>query len=94
LLTVLAVRVAVFIVVDLVFRVVPRDEIGPVGAACALAVAVGLGFLGVCRATAAGHPRVGTVSFAVPGLDSATLARRLATEHGIGVRDGCSAPIR
>lgn len=43
----------------------------------------------------AGHPRVGIVSFAVAGHDSAVLARRLADEHGIGVRDGlfCAHPL-
>lgn len=41
------------------------------------------------------HPRVGIVSFAVPGFDSAVLARRLADDHGIGVRDGmfCAHPL-
>jgi selenocysteine lyase/cysteine desulfurase len=34
------------------------------------------------------HPRVGIVSFAIEGLDSAQVTRRLADEHGIGVRDG------
>jgi hypothetical protein len=55
LLAVLAILVAVFIVVDLVFHVVPRDEIGPVGAASALAVAIGLGFLGLRRPAPAGR---------------------------------------
>ena len=54
-LTVLALLVAALIVVDLVFRVVPRDEIGPVGSASALAVVVGLGFLGVRRPAEAGR---------------------------------------
>jgi len=42
-----------------------------------------------------GHPRVGIVSFAVTGHDSAALARRLADDHGIGVRDGlfCAHPL-
>ncbi|GAA3347007.1 aminotransferase class V-fold PLP-dependent enzyme [Amorphoplanes nipponensis] len=41
------------------------------------------------------HPRVGIVSFVVDGLDSAQVARRLAEEHGIGVRDGlfCAHPL-
>jgi selenocysteine lyase/cysteine desulfurase len=41
------------------------------------------------------HPRVGIVSFAVAGQDSSTVARRLADEHGIGVRDGlfCAHPL-
>ncbi|HEU5155899.1 MAG TPA: hypothetical protein VFU43_02810 [Streptosporangiaceae bacterium] len=54
-LTVLAILLAVFIVVDLVVGVVPRDEVGPVGTAGALAVAVGLGFLGVRRPAPAGR---------------------------------------
>lgn len=44
-----------FIVVDLLFGVVPRDEAGPVGPVSALAVAVGAGFLGVRRPAPAGR---------------------------------------
>ncbi len=42
-----------------------------------------------------GHPRLGIVSFAVSGVDSASVARRLADEHAIGVRDGlfCAHPL-
>lgn len=42
-----------------------------------------------------GHPRVGVVAFAVSGMDSATVAARLAAEHGVGVRDGlfCAHPL-
>ena len=41
------------------------------------------------------HPRVGIVSFAVDGLDSSTVAARLSTGYGIGVRDGlfCAHPL-
>jgi selenocysteine lyase/cysteine desulfurase len=41
------------------------------------------------------HPRVGIVSFAVEGLDSATVAARLSSGYGIGVRDGlfCAHPL-
>jgi selenocysteine lyase/cysteine desulfurase len=41
------------------------------------------------------HPRVGIVSFAVEGLDSATVAGRLSSRYGIGVRDGlfCAHPL-
>ncbi|MEV4703294.1 hypothetical protein [Actinoplanes sp. NPDC049316] len=53
-LTVLAIVVAAFIVADLVLRFVPRG-LGPAGSACALAVATGLGFLGVRRPAAAGR---------------------------------------
>jgi selenocysteine lyase/cysteine desulfurase len=44
---------------------------------------------------ASSRPRVGIVSFASAGLDSATLARRLSDEYGIGVRDGlfCAHPL-
>src|SRR5690606_23246673 len=39
--------------------------------------------------------RVGITSFAVAGHDSAAVARYLAREHGIGVRDGlfCAHPL-
>ncbi|GAB1640818.1 aminotransferase class V-fold PLP-dependent enzyme [Krasilnikovia sp. MM14-A1259] len=42
-----------------------------------------------------GHPRTGIVSFVVAGLESAEVARRLADDHGIGVRDGlfCAHPL-
>jgi selenocysteine lyase/cysteine desulfurase len=42
-----------------------------------------------------GHPRLGVAGFAVAGLDSAVVARRLADEDGIGVRDGlfCAHPL-
>jgi selenocysteine lyase/cysteine desulfurase len=41
------------------------------------------------------HRRVGIVSFAVEGLDSADVAARLSTGYGIGVRDGlfCAHPL-
>jgi selenocysteine lyase/cysteine desulfurase len=41
------------------------------------------------------HPRVGIVSFAVEGQDSATVAARLSIGFGIGVRDGmfCAHPL-
>jgi selenocysteine lyase/cysteine desulfurase len=41
------------------------------------------------------HPRVGIVSFAVEGVESATVAARLSAGHGIGVRDGlfCAHPL-
>ncbi|WP_204001113.1 aminotransferase class V-fold PLP-dependent enzyme [Micromonospora lutea] len=41
------------------------------------------------------HPRLGIAAFAVAGLDSAEVARRLADDHGIGVRDGlfCAHPL-
>ena len=41
------------------------------------------------------HPRVGIVSFAVEGLESATVAARLSSGYGIGVRDGlfCAHPL-
>ncbi|MET8911062.1 aminotransferase class V-fold PLP-dependent enzyme [Micromonospora sp. NPDC004551] len=40
-------------------------------------------------------PRVGIVSFVVPGRDSAEVAAHLATAHRIGVRDGlfCAHPL-
>lgn len=43
----------------------------------------------------AGHPRVGIVSFAIAGLDSAVVATRLSEEYGVGVRDGlfCAHPL-
>jgi len=49
----------------------------------------------VLRCFPAGHPRVGIVSFAVAGHDSAELAAWLGTERGIGVRDGlfCAHPL-
>lgn len=34
------------------------------------------------------HPRVGTIAFAVDGLDAGRLAAVLSAEYGIGVRDG------
>ena len=42
-----------------------------------------------------GHPRLGIVSFAVAGHDSAEVARRLGDEHGVGVRAGlfCAHPL-
>lgn len=42
-----------------------------------------------------GHPRVGIVAFTVAGVDSATVARRLNDEHGVGVRAGlfCAHPL-
>ncbi|KUL27673.1 aminotransferase class V-fold PLP-dependent enzyme [Actinoplanes awajinensis] len=41
------------------------------------------------------HPRVGIVSLDLPGRDPAEVARRLAREHGIGVRAGqfCAHPL-
>jgi selenocysteine lyase/cysteine desulfurase len=41
------------------------------------------------------HPRVGIVSFAVEGQDSASVAERLSSGFGIGVRDGmfCAHPL-
>lgn len=41
------------------------------------------------------HPRVGIVSFAIEGLDSAAVAARLSAGYGIGVRDGlfCAHPL-
>jgi selenocysteine lyase/cysteine desulfurase len=38
---------------------------------------------------------VGIVSFAVEGMESATVAARLSSGHGIGVRDGlfCAHPL-
>ncbi|MEV0903021.1 aminotransferase class V-fold PLP-dependent enzyme [Actinoplanes sp. NPDC049802] len=41
------------------------------------------------------HPRVGIVSLALDGHDPAVVARRLDTEHGIGVRAGqfCAHPL-
>jgi selenocysteine lyase/cysteine desulfurase len=40
-------------------------------------------------------PRVGIVSFAVPGIDAAALAGTLGRDHGIGVRAGlfCAHPL-
>lgn len=47
------------------------------------------------RLFASEHPRVGIVSFTIDGLDSAQVAKQLADEHGIGVRDGlfCAHPL-
>lgn len=53
-LTVLATLVALFVVLDGMFGIVPMDDIGPVGAIGVFAVAVPLGFLGVHRPLAAG----------------------------------------
>lgn len=41
------------------------------------------------------HDRVGIVTFAVAGLEAAQVSAHLATEHGIGVRDGqfCAHPL-
>lgn len=41
------------------------------------------------------HPRVGTIAFAVDGVDAGWLAAVLSAEHGIGVRDGlfCAHPL-
>jgi hypothetical protein len=54
LLTVVATVAATFVVLDAVFRIVPRDEIGPVGSITVFAVAVALGFLGLRRPALAG----------------------------------------
>lgn len=53
-LTVIAALVASFVVLDAVFAIVPRDEIGPVGAITGFAAAVSLGFLGLHRPAPAG----------------------------------------
>jgi hypothetical protein len=53
-LTASAALVAAFVVVDAMFGVVPRDEIGPVGSIAVFAVAVALAFLGVHRPATAG----------------------------------------
>ncbi|GIG58921.1 aminotransferase [Longispora fulva] len=41
------------------------------------------------------HPRIGVVAFVVDGVPSSRVAARLATEFGIGVRDGlfCAHPL-
>ncbi|WP_026212475.1 aminotransferase class V-fold PLP-dependent enzyme [Longispora albida] len=41
------------------------------------------------------HPRIGVVAFTVDGYASSQVAAKLATEHGIGVRDGlfCAHPL-
>lgn len=41
------------------------------------------------------HPRLGIAAFVVAGLESAEVSRRLADDHGIGVRDGlfCAHPL-
>jgi hypothetical protein len=53
-LTVVAALVAVFVVLDAVFAIVPADEIGPVASITVFAVAVALGCLGVHRPARAG----------------------------------------
>jgi len=47
------------------------------------------------RTFAAGHDRVGIVSFAVAGIRAADVSAYLGTRHGIGVRDGlfCAHPL-
>jgi hypothetical protein len=54
LLTVVTALVASFVVLDGVFGIVPRDEIGPVASIVVFAVAVPLGFLGLHRPLRAG----------------------------------------
>jgi hypothetical protein len=53
-LTVVTALVAAFVVLDGVFGIVPRDEIGPVASIIVFAVAVPLGFLGLHRPLRAG----------------------------------------
>jgi len=53
-LTVTAALVAGFAVIDTVFRVVPRDEVGPVATIAVFAVSVALGCLGLRAARPAG----------------------------------------
>jgi hypothetical protein len=53
-LAVIAVLAALFVVVDAVAGIVPRNEIGPVGSIVVFAVAVALGFLGLYRPVPAG----------------------------------------
>ncbi|HEU4947601.1 MAG TPA: hypothetical protein VFT31_10635 [Kribbella sp.] len=53
-LTVLAGVVALFVVLDAVLGIVPRDDVGPVGSIAVFAVAVVLGFLGLRRPFPAG----------------------------------------
>jgi hypothetical protein len=53
-LTVVTALVASFVVLDGVFGIVPRDEIGPVASITVFAVAVPLGFLGLHRPLRAG----------------------------------------
>ena len=54
-LTVVAALVAVFVVLDEVYAIVPSDEIGPVAAISVFAVAVALGSLGLHRPARAGR---------------------------------------
>ena len=53
-LTVVAFVVAAFVGVDEVLDIVPRDEVGPVGAIAVFAVGMALGFLGLRRPARAG----------------------------------------
>ncbi|TNC20665.1 hypothetical protein [Amycolatopsis alkalitolerans] len=54
LLTIAAAIVALFILIDLAFDIVHEDDVGPVGAIAAFAVAVPLGVLGLRRPVHAG----------------------------------------
>jgi hypothetical protein len=53
-LTAVAFAVAAFVIIDQLLDVVPRDEVGPVGAIAVFAVGVALGFLGLHRPARAG----------------------------------------
>lgn len=52
--TLVAIVVALFVVVDVVFRIVPRDEVGPIGSIAVFATAIPLACLGLRRPSTAG----------------------------------------
>jgi hypothetical protein len=52
--TLVAALVSLFVVLDALYDIVPRDEIGPVGSIAVFAVAVALSFLGLHRPMRAG----------------------------------------
>lgn len=52
--TLVAIVVALFVVVDVVFRIVPRDEIGPIGSIAVFATAITLACLGLRQPSTAG----------------------------------------
>lgn len=72
-LTAVAVTVAAYVVADLMFGLGARTHAGPVGSACALLAATGLGFLGLRRPAAAG-PRLLLVGAAAVGAGASGMA--------------------
>jgi hypothetical protein len=92
-LTVVAFAVATFVGLDAVLDIVPKDEVGPVGAIAVFAIGVAVGCLGLRRPAPAGALLALVAAANLAGILGRMLETQESIRHAFGGSSGAAAVL-